>query len=171
MKSGDEVSYDGRLYILESTEGAATNRPITATIRDKRGKLTKVQFKELRPAATPRPAKFLKEESTCSRVGQFVMGEMAGTTGVVIDQQGGELVVHVHAPNHSETQKRGNTVWLPVWEHGRDGEQTRSKRAPEGTQPMIKRMAAAAADMFGELTATYRMTPDTRKEALARGLM
>jgi len=164
MKEGDEVSFQGKLYRLGKTTGAATNKPISAQIIRKNGTSKTVPFKELRPAATPRPVNYIRKEMPAT--GSFIIwaGQEHLQAGVVTETEQAAQMVTVH--EHSATE--GSSVyWLPIWKT-QGGKFVRAKNAPTGTDAKMVRVDAAKIQVTGELTATFALSIATRKEAMAK---
>ena len=164
LKEGDEVSYQGQRYYLGKTTGAAVNRPITADIVTKEGVHKKVQFKDLKPTATPRPAKYYRQELPA--VDKLIVweGDQHLRAGVVIARDEKEHTVECH--EHAATTKTSK-YWLPLWVT-QDGEERRAKKAPAGMAPKNVKVSSAEILVTGELTETFAMSSATKKEAMAK---
>jgi hypothetical protein len=167
IKEGDEVSFQGKLYRMGKTTGASENKPITATISDKNGKERKVQYKDLKPAATPRPGHFFTREMPAE--GAFIIWEEETElqTGIITSTNSvtGEIIAH----QHQATQET-SMYWLPLWK-GPEGKITRAKAAPANSTAANASIKASQIRLEGELTLTHAMTGATKKEALARSLI
>jgi hypothetical protein len=167
IKEGDEVSFQGKLYRMGKTTGASENKPITATISDKNGKERKVQYKDLKPAATPRPGHFFTKELPAE--GAFIIWEEETElqTGIITSTNSvtGEIIAH----QYQATQET-SMYWLPLWK-GPDGKIIRAKAAPANSTAANASIKASQIKLEGELTLTHAMTGATKKEALARSLI
>jgi hypothetical protein len=167
MKKGDEVSYDGKLYKLGATTGASENKPISAEIITKEGKSKTVQYKDLKPADTPRPGNFLTREMP--EEGSLIIWEDEEhlRAGLVTstDEHKGNVTVH----EHQATQET-SLYWLPMWEH-KNGKQVRAKEAPAGSKASHATISVNNIKMTGDLTLTFALASATKKEARAKGLI
>ena len=123
-----------------------------------------VQFKDLRPAATPRPSNFIRKELPA--IGKLVMWEDDNhlKAGVVMDRDEHARTLTVH--EHSATTTT-SLYWLPLWV-SEDGSHCRSKKRPY--RATAKEMKVTESDVLvtGTLTDTYTMSSATKKEALAK---
>ena len=102
--------------------------------------------------------------------GKFVVWkDSKGVTcgGIVVKDDSADSMVEVH-------EYEGNTgtgvSWLPVWRWD-NGEYERTKQAPEGTQPMIAEQCKKGILVVGELTSTYRLSPETKQRMQSLNLI
>jgi hypothetical protein len=165
MKEGDQVSYQGKLFVLGKSTGSAENKPITSEILDKKGNAKRVQYKDLKPAATPRPGNYLPREPPAT--GAFVMwdGEHHLRTGVVIGSARGRVTAHEHQGTEGTA-----LYWLPLWKTPEGGVK-KAKVAPAGGTPVQVVVSVNAIRLVGKLTETMAMTQSTKKEARAKSLL
>ena len=140
------------------------NRPITADIITKAGVHKKVQFKDLKPAATPRPAKFYRQELPA--VGKLIVweGDQYLRAGIVTARNEDNHTVQCH--EHAATTETSK-FWLPLW-MTKDGNERRAKVTPAGMAPKMVNVESAEILVTGELTATFAMSSATKKEAMAK---
>ncbi len=163
MKEGADVSFQGNLYKLGKTTGAAINKPISAEIHAD-GKARKVQFKDLRPAATPRPANYLRRE--LPQIGKLIIweGKLNLRAGIVMETDLQQQTVRVH--EHAATQV-SSKYWLPLWKTA-EGTTVRAKAAPDNTEQKIVSVSSARIKITGDLMKTFALSPPTKKEAMAK---
>jgi site-specific DNA-cytosine methylase len=163
LREGADVSFQGNLYKLGKTTGAAINKPISAEIHAD-GKARKVQFKDLRPAATPRPANYLRRE--LPQIGKLIIweGKLNLRAGIVMETDLQQQTVRVH--EHAATQV-SSKYWLPLWKTA-EGTTVRAKAAPDNTEQKIVSVSSARIKITGDLMKTFALSPPTKKEAMAK---
>jgi len=123
-----------------------------------------VQFKDLRPAATPRPANFIRSEMPAA--GKLILWEDTSNlrAGLITDTNEHERTLSVH--EYAATTKT-SLYWLPLWTSA-DGKHFRAKKQPLDMIAKSVIVNASDVQVTGELTATHTMSSATRKEALAK---
>ena len=146
---------------------ASENRPISATISDKNGKERTVQYKDLKPAATPRPGHFFTREMP--EEGSLIIWEEKENLkpGMIMstDPVKGTVMAHQY-----RATKETSLYWIPIWK-SQDGKDIRAKVAPPSSTAATVHVNASSVKLVGELTMTFTMSKATRKEALARLLI
>ena len=177
ISPGMEVSHtDGLLYKVVSVSPNPSN-PITAEI-SREGHQKSARIIELKPAATPRPARHLSTSQP--KIGDLAViqctkdGEPETVCGIVTetdDQQG--MTVHVYLPT-----PKTMTVWLPAWSRNGDvsdltngSRVERKEKTPEGLKAIKARTHFQDTIMIGALTSTGRLTQETAKDMRSRGLL
>ena len=168
ISAGQEVDYLGDAWSVIQLEGNPAS-PGQATIKKKEGGKEKVvMVGDLRPAATPRAAKFLPGQELTINEEDFVIFECDGsiTMGIVMDVNKEECQVHEHTGNESKS------VWLPVWRGPPPVNKVVRKRTCPGAKYLPETISVPLSTiiMKGNLTASGRLDEAARKEVMARGL-
>ena len=168
IQAGQEVDYLGDAWRVIQLEGNKTSPGQATIIRKGGGKEKRVMVADLRPAATPRAAKFLPGQELKINEEDFVIFECEEsiTMGIVMGVSKEECEVHEYASNEKMS------VWLPLWR----GPPPVNKQVRKGTCPGAKFLPETVSVPLhtiiarGNLTASGRLDEAARKEVMARGL-
>ena len=168
IQAGQEVDYLGDAWRVIQLEGNKTSPGQATIIRKGGGKEKRVMVADLRPAATPRAAKFLPGQELKINEEDFVIFECEEsiTMGIVMEVSKEECEVHEYASNEKMS------VWLPLWR----GPPPVNKQVRKGTCPGAKFLPETVSVPLhtiiarGNLTASGRLDEAARKEVMARGL-
>ena len=169
IKAGQEVDYLGDAWSVIQFEGNPSAPGQATIIRKGGGKEKVAMVGGLRPAATPRAAKFLPGQELAINEEDFVIFECEEsiTMGIVMELDKDECQVHEYTYNENKS------VWLPVWW----GPPPINKVARKGTCPGAKYLPETISAPLstiiarGNLIAFGRLDEAARKEMMARGLI
>ena len=169
LRIGDEVSYDGKRYKLEAVTENNEGRPITASLRkhDGTGRPRHARYDQLRPCGVALPTRDIPREPPAE--GDLVFYQVrdgAVHTGIVteVNAEEGKATVREYEANVKLT------VWLPRWTTC-DQIAIRAVKAPAGAEARHKQIKLSAIQLTGELTATGRLSENTRSAAAAMVLV
>ena len=138
---------------------------MTATLEDASGKTKRVRFDELRPIATPRPAKYITESQ------QAVPGELVFSDtddGVTADQ-----IVSAVGDNITVQRMDSNDsarVCLPLWQTVDERTIIRKKKQPIGSEPLLMIVRCTDILLTGGVSTSGHLTQDLRKALKATRL-
>ena len=157
LKEGDKVSHKGKAYTLTQKTGYGS-KTVTGTLTDKAGKVKRVRFDELRPVATPRPAKYISEGRRAD-IGELVFFDTdeGVTAGKVTAVKGDKLTVQRMESNDTAR------VWLPLWQTVDEQTIIRKKKQPAGAEQLLMTVKQTDVLLTGEVSETGHLADKTRK--------
>ena len=126
---GEVMSYQGEKVTIMEPHGEA-GRPVTATIRTKKGEEKRVKVSELRALAAATTVHMIP---AVVQKGAFIVyrdkenGAMIGGTIMAISEDSGELIVQ-----RREQVKGQGKSWMPSWQDTKTAHVHTGKKCPQG---------------------------------------